>query len=153
TIAVTVGSTRRKNQPALALPHAAPVKRVALSFPLRLGPWPEIVRGVYRYAGSHEPWIISFHTEEDVGGALAADPDGVIAMVRTADAARKFRAWGGPVVDTGYDIENQPFPQVGFDAVGIGQLAADHLLLLAGRTYAYLGDATPAGRFEGQGFV
>jgi LacI family transcriptional regulator len=129
------------------------VKRIALSFPLRLGPWPEIVRGVYRYANAREPWAISLHTEEDVSVSLAADPDGVIAMVRTADAAAKLEAWGGPVVDTAYDLDGLPFAQVGFDARAIGRTAAEHLLLLKGRTYAYVGDATPAGRFVREGFT
>lgn len=134
----------------------APVKRVALSFPLRLGPWPEIVRGVYRFAGSaapHDPWILSFHTEEDLGVALAGNPDGVIAMVRSADSAAALRAWGGPVVDCAYDLADLPFAQVGFDTRLIGRAAADHVMQLKGRTCAYLGDATPAGRGVGRAFV
>ena len=129
---------------------------MALAFPLRLGPWPEIVRGIYRYAGSHaafDPWLISFHTEEDVRVALTGKPDGVIAMIRSAQTAAKLRAWGGPVVDTAYDIDNIPFAQIGFDTRLIGQFAAEHLMQLKGRTYAYVGDSTPAGRFVRQSFV
>jgi LacI family transcriptional regulator len=132
------------------------IKRVALAFPLRLGPWPEIVRGVYRFVGSpaaRDPWIVSLHTEEDIGIALAGAPDGVIAMVRSATTAAKLRAWGGAVVDCAYDLEDIPFAQVGFDTRLIGQAAAEHLLQLKGRTYAYVGDATPAGRLVQRGFV
>jgi LacI family transcriptional regulator len=137
-------------------PRERGVKRVALSFPLRLGPWPEIVRGVYRYAGSpgpRDPWIVSLHNEEDVRVALAGRPDGVIAMVRTAGTAAKLRAWGGAVVDTAYDLDDVPFAQVGFDTRAIGCAAAEHLLQLKGRTCAYVGDETPAGRFVQRGFV
>lgn len=129
------------------------VKRVALSFPLRLGPWPDIVRGIYRYAGGPVSWVISFHTEEDVSLALATNPDGVIAMIRTPDALAKLRAWGGPVIDAAYDLDDNPFPQVGFDAVAIGRLAADHLFQLRGRAYAILGDDSPAGRHSRAGFL
>jgi LacI family transcriptional regulator len=135
------------------------VRRVALAFPLRLGPWPEIVRGVYRFAGSRDPrapraaWVASFHTEEDVGVALAGRPDGVIAMVRTAEAASKLRAWGGPVVDCAYDFDDLPFAQVGFDARLIGRAAADHLAQLPGRTFASVGDETPAGRLVREPFA
>jgi DNA-binding LacI/PurR family transcriptional regulator len=107
---------------------AGRARRIALSFPLRLGPWPEIVRGVYQYAGAHAHWAVSLHTKEDIGVALARKPDGVIAMVRSADAAAKLTAWGGPVVDTAYDVEGTGFAQVGFDTWAIGQLAAEHLL-------------------------
>jgi LacI family transcriptional regulator len=132
------------------------VRRVALSFPLRPGPWPEIVRGVYRFAGSpaaRQPWIVSLHTEEDVGVALAGKPDGVIAMVRSTKIAAKLRAWGGPVVDTAYDLDDTPFEQVGFDTRLIGRAAAEHLLQLKRRTYAYVGDSSPAGRCVQTGFV
>jgi LacI family transcriptional regulator len=136
-------------------PRAAErAKRVALAFPLRLGPWPEIVRGVYRYVGSGgTPWIVSLHTEEDVGVALTGKPDGVIAMIRSTLTAAKLRAWGGPVVDTAYDLEDGPFARVGFDSRLIGCVAAEHLLPLKRRAYAYVGDASPAGRCVQRGFV
>lgn len=132
------------------------VRRVALSFPCRPGPWPDIVRGIYRFAGSHElhtPWVVSLHTQEDVGVTLAGKPDGVIAMIRTADMLAKLREWGGPVVDCAYDLDELPFAQVGFDAAEIGRVAAEHLLQLKGRTYAYVGDSTPAGRLCLKGFA
>lgn len=140
----------------LTCPPTHHVKRVALSFPLRPGPWPDIVRGIYRFAGSHElrtPWVVSLHTEEDVGVALAGNPDGVIAMIRTADMAAKLREWGGPVVDTAYDLADLPFARVGFDAIEIGRTAAEHLIQLKGRTYAYVGDTSPAGQCVLKGFA
>jgi LacI family transcriptional regulator len=99
------------------------------------------------------PWVISLHTQEDASVALAGNPDGVIAMVRTPDIAAKLHAWGGQVVDTAYDVENLPFAQVGFDARAIGRLAAEYLLQLKGRIFAYVGDSTPAGLHEKHGFV
>jgi LacI family transcriptional regulator len=56
-------------------------------------------------------------------------------------------------VDCAYDLDGLPFARVGFNAGLIGRVAADHLLQLKGRSYAYVGDATPAGRFVRQGFV
>ena len=46
---------KRVTAPKPGVQPADRAKRVALAFPLRLGPWPEIVRGVYRYAGSTAP--------------------------------------------------------------------------------------------------
>ncbi|MDB5312285.1 MAG: xylose operon regulatory protein [Gemmataceae bacterium] len=136
-----------------AAPGLTP-RRVTLSFPLRLGPWPDIVRGVYRYGNAVGGWAISLNVEEDVGVALAARPDGVIAMVRTAAAAVGLRAWGGPVVDTAYDLDDLPFARVGLDPIAVGQTAADHLLRLNRRRFGYVGDAaTPTGRRVGEGFV
>lgn len=127
---------------------------MALSFPLRLGPWSDIVRGVYRYADPARPWAISLHTEEDVRVALKERPDGIIAMVRSAAAAAELRAWGGPVVDTACDLDDLPFAWFRLDPTAIGRLAADYLLQLKGRRYAYAGDPAPrAGRLVREGFV
>jgi LacI family transcriptional regulator len=111
---------------------------------------------VYRFSGSsvpRSPWVVSLHTEEDVGVALAGRPDGVIGMVRSAAAAAQLRAWGGPVVDCAFDLDPAPFPQVGFDTRLIGRAAADHLAQLPGRTFGYVGDETPAGRLVREAFV
>lgn len=128
-------------------------RRVALHFPLRIGPWAEIVRGIYRYADRHPHWLITLFTEESVSPALATQPDGVIAMVRTKDSARRLARWGGPVVDTAMDIETLPFARVRLDAVAGGRIAAEHLLKLRCRTYAFVGDErTPAGRGTRKGY-
>lgn len=128
--------------------------RVVLCFPLRLGPWSDIVRGVYRFVDSGINWAVTLYTEEDVAVALAANPDGVIAMVRTLDAASKLAKWGGPVVDTACDLDGLPFAQVRLNPVAIGQVAAEHLLTLNGRQYGFVGDArTPAGQGSHEGFA
>jgi LacI family transcriptional regulator len=140
----------------MALDDRTQLCRVSLLFPQRPGPWPDIVSGVYRYANTQavrHRWLISLHTEEDASVALAGNPDGVVAMVRTKDIAAKLSAWGKPVVDTAYDLDGLPFAQVGFDARAIGRVAAEHLLQLKRRIFAYVGDSTPAGRLERQGFV
>lgn len=137
-------------------PAAADRKpKVALVFPLRPGPWPDIVRGVYRYAaGKTPPWVLTLYTHDDVGVALAGEPDGVVAMVRTADAAAKLAAWGGPVVDTAANLESHPFARVLIDGVRIGRLAAEHLLQFRGRVFAFVGtQSTLAGRLELEGFA
>jgi len=125
--------------------------KVALAFPLRLGPWPEIVRGVYRYAAKQSPpWILCLHTQEDIAIALAGGPDGVIAMLRTTDAAVKLAAWGGPVVDTAATLE----ARVRLDGIRLGQVAAEHLMLAKGRRFAYVGSqSTLAGQEALQGFA
>ena len=115
-------------------------RKVALVFPLRPGPWPEIVRGAYRYAARQSPgWLLSLFTHEDVAVALAGKPDGVIAMVRSADAAAKLAAWGGPVVDTAAELKAHPFARVFLDPVQVGRVAADYLLRERGRHFAYVG--------------
>jgi LacI family transcriptional regulator len=130
------------------------LKRVALSFPLRPGPWQEIVRGVYRYAEPDRPWLLTLHNEEDVAVALAGNPDGVIAMVRTPQTAARLKAWGGPVVDTAHDLEEVPFARVVLDDDALGRVAADHLLALGRRSYGFVGNAaTPAGRGMRRGFI
>jgi LacI family transcriptional regulator len=115
-------------------------RRVVLYFPLRLGPWTEIVRGIYRYADRHAHWIVNLYTEESVRGAVSSGPDGVIAMVRTESAARDLAAWGGPVIDTACEIEDVPFTRVRLDPVKIGRMGAEHLLSLKNRQYAFVGD-------------
>ncbi|MCE9563683.1 MAG: DNA-binding transcriptional regulator [Planctomycetes bacterium] len=115
--------------------------KVALIFPLRPGPWPEIVRGVYRYAAKQDPsWQLALHTHDNSSVALAGNPDGVIAMIRTPQTADALAAWGGPVVDTGADLKTHPFPRVLLDSEEIGRLAAEHLLRLGPRRFAFVGN-------------
>jgi LacI family transcriptional regulator len=138
------------------MPPAAPPRslKVALVFPLRPGPWPEIVRGVYRYAARADPpWLLSLFTHEDAGVALAGEPDGIVAMVRTPEAAAKLAAWRGPVVDTAANLESHPFARVLLDGVRIGRVAAEYLAQAKGRRFAFVGDrSTLAGREALEGF-
>lgn len=130
------------------------VKHIALSFPIRLGPWQEIVRGIYRYADSIKSWTISFHTEEDVSVALAGKPDGVIAMIRATEAVCKLQEWGGPVVVTASEVDDLPFIQIGFDLLAAGKIAAEHLMLLKSRSFVYLGNSDrSADQLLRQGFA
>jgi LacI family transcriptional regulator len=102
---------------------------------------------VYRYANQGVRWAISLFTEDDVAIPLSLKPDGVIAMVRSADAASKLASWGGPVVDTAFDIDELPFARVRLDAAAIGHTAAEHLLTLKGRSFVFVGDTRwPAAR-------
>jgi LacI family transcriptional regulator len=128
--------------------------KVALVFPLRPGPWPEIVRGVHRFAATQSPrWLLSLHTHEDPAVALAGGPDGVVAMVRTPEAADTLAAWGGPVVDTAANLKRHPFARVYLDSVAVGRAAAEHLLRERGRGFAFVGDAsTLAGEGALEGF-
>jgi LacI family transcriptional regulator len=129
------------------------VKHISLSFPLRIGSWQEIVRGVCRYIEIKKTWAISIHNENDVTSALAGNPDGIIASVQTAEAAGKLQSWGGPVVVTAGEFEDHSFIQIGFDPLSTGKLAAEHLMLLHGRAYSYFGyPDSPRGRLILQGF-
>jgi LacI family transcriptional regulator len=129
------------------------VKHIALSFPLRLGSWQEIVRGVCRYIEIEKSWLISIHNDDDVTNALAGSPDGIIASIQSADAACKLQSWGGPVVATAGEFEDHNFVQIGCDPLATGKLAADHLMLLHGRAYAYFGyPDSPRSRLTLQGF-
>ncbi len=129
-----------RNPVSVPLKSSSHVKRIALSFPLRSSHWQEIVRGVYRFAEVQKSWMISFHNEEDVSTALAGKPDGVIAMIQTAQEVCTLQAWGGFVVDASCELEDSPFIQIGFDPLATGMVAADHLMALPGRAYACAGD-------------
>lgn len=129
------------------------VTRVALLFSLRLGPWQEIVRGIYRFAENKKSWILSIHTEDDIVPALTEKPDGIIAAVYSSEVARKLTAWGGPVIDTACECEGDAFVQMGFDPLAAGRNAAEHLLLLRGRSFACISDSNSFGQVICQGFV
>lgn len=152
-----LSSANRSTRPMVTVPslsESSPrVKHIALSFPLRLGSWQEIVRGVYRYIEIKKSWVISIHNEDDVTSAIAGSPDGIIASVQSADAACKLQAWGGPVVATASEFEDHSFVQIGFDPLATGKLAAEHLMLLHGRAYSYFGyPDSPRSRLIAQGF-
>jgi LacI family transcriptional regulator len=138
-----ISSANRSTRPTITVTSpsesASRVKHIALSFPLQLGSWQEIVRGVCRFIEIRTSWVISIHNEDDVTSALAGNPDGIIASVQTAEAAYKLKSWGGHVVSTPSDFEDRNFVQIGFDPLATGKLAAEHLMHLHGRTYVYFG--------------
>src|SRR5438105_482468 len=95
-------------------------KRIALLYPLRLGIWQGIVRGIFRYARPTKPWEFCLNLDGDPKKVLPWKPDGIIANVYATGAARILQRVRVPVVETAYHFPDLRLPRVGLDHEAIG---------------------------------
>jgi LacI family transcriptional regulator len=103
----------------------------------------ELLRGINRYVMEHEPWSLLLDQRELMSEPptwLAKwDGDGIISRWTTPELAERFRAMRVPVVDLTDVYGNLSLPHIWTNHVGIGGLAAKHLLERGFRHYAFCG--------------
>ncbi len=102
--------------------------RIALYYPMRIGLWKSVLRGIFRYARPAKQWVFSMAFQEDPKRLLKWKPDAVIGQIETPRAVRAFADVTMPVVDTSYSFHQLEIPRVRFDDVAIGRLAARYLI-------------------------
>ena len=129
-------------------PKTKPVRHVALVYPVSV-PWMALfMRGVSDYAEQRGGWLItasppalSWAGEEALSLAdLRGWPgDGVIAAITSRDELRVAKQLGKPIVNMAATLRESDVPRVMPDHVGMGRLAAEHLLERGLRRLAYYG--------------
>jgi LacI family transcriptional regulator len=116
--------------------------RVALFVETSLASGRDILMGIAHYIRDNVPWML-YHEprglEEDLPKWLDRfKGHGIIARIQTESMARALKSTGLPVVDVLGVVPN-PFPLVHVDDTEIGVMAAEHLLGLGLRNFAFMG--------------
>ncbi len=107
-----------------------------------------ILQGIRRYAHLHgRQWRLQ--TLDAIGLEPIEEGrrwlgDGIIAGIPTVEAIEVYRAKNLPFVNISSAIPAEKAPSVVFDNRAIGRLAAEHLLNLALRDFAFCGDVQQA---------
>lgn len=118
-------------------PHVAILVETSKSFGRSL------LQGIARYSRTHGPWSMYF---DELGPDSKLprwlktwEGDGVIMRARSRSMLSTIAGLGVPVVDTLKQIPALSLPGVYTDDVLIGHLAADHLVSLGLKNFAYVG--------------
>lgn len=115
--------------------------RVGLVFGYSLAYCREILRGIKRFSESKPNWVFTpIAPEPEALTALKRlKHDGLIAHVFDRELAIALTRFRKPVVNVSGVLPNLKFPRVAVDHVRVGRMAADHLLDLGLRNFAFVG--------------
>ena len=117
--------------------------RVALLIESSRGFGRNLLNGIATYARVAGPWTF-YHEERSIGDSLPAKikdwrPDGILARIEHPNLVRQLRSLRVPTVDLFHQRLPPWIPKVISDQQAIMRLAADHLLALGLRNFAYCG--------------
>ena len=117
--------------------------RVALLLNLQVGYCRRAVTGVAAFA-EKEGWLLEEMpaTPESRDRLMRSGPDGVIAHILDEPLAEILGGIECPVVSVSSNLPSLPFPAVDVDHVAVGKMAADYLLDLGRRHFAFFGSST-----------
>ncbi len=117
-------------------------KRVALLLNLQIGYCRRAVTGISAYAAKKH-WLLEEMPASEAARSrlMLSQPHGIIGHVLDEPVAEMLKQTGRPVVSISSTITDLPFPTIDVDHHSVGRLAAEHLLELGYRTFAFLGSA------------
>jgi len=103
----------------------------------------DLLAGIAAYARAYGPWVFH-HEERSLGDPLPAAlrwwrPDGVLARLENRSMVRRLRNFRVPTVDLLHVEGVRGIPGVIANGEAIARLAADHLLQLGLKHFAYCG--------------
>jgi LacI family transcriptional regulator len=132
------------------------LKRVIVLVEHRYGYFRDVLRGIRTYARQGHPWIL--HTTDSAAEGLerllALPPDGILGHTGGPSNYRIIKASGQPAVHTVRVTEKGHAPYVVTDDLAVGRMAAEHLLSLGLRNFAFAGEKDfPHARLRFEGFV
>ena len=104
-----------------------------------------LLRGVAKFNRERAGWSTYFHPH-GIGDAPPSwlrqwKGDGILARIDTAPLAQMLTAIGVPIVNLRLFPGNRAFPYVGLDHTRVSQMAAEHLLTLGLKNFAFYGYA------------
>jgi LacI family transcriptional regulator len=126
------------NRPMAKLRHIALLIGQDLSFSR------EVIRGIRAYAIGKSDWAIrNGPPQVEILPSLREwKPDGVIAELCHAGFARRLLRMRKPVVDTAFWLPNLSAPVVDVDQAAVGRMAAEYLLSLHLKRFAFFGSSS-----------
>ncbi len=117
-----------------------------------------VVEGVSRYLEDHEKWSIYLNSR----ATGRVDPewienwagDGIVAYIDDLPTERLLHRIGIPVVEVYGHGMNSTLPTVCGDDIAIGRVAAEHLMTLGVKHFAFCGyENVPWSKLRGDGFL
>lgn len=115
----------------------------------------DVIRGIRAYALRRPSW--AFRNGPPDAESLASlrewRPDGIIADIVDAEFARQLLRLRRPIVDTAFRIEHPRLPVVDADNCAVGRMAAEYLLSLGFRRFAFFGNVAAYSSRREKGFV
>ena len=135
---------------------ARPYKRIALAFNRDHSYWRRVLRGLLGFELARSEWElhgVPGLTVDHLDRLRRWRPDGIIANITDAEMEKTLQSLDVPVVDVSNRRAAGGMVGVGVDHVGVGRLAAKHLIELGFRSFAYFGDsAWESCEYQLQGF-
>lgn len=120
------------------------LKRVIVLVEHRHGYFRDVLRGVRTYARQGHPWVL--HSTDSAAAGLdhllASPFDGIVGHTGGPIHYRTIQATGLPVVHTVRLSDEGHAPFVVTDDQAVGRMAAEHLLELGLRHFAFAGEGT-----------
>jgi len=144
-------------QPAGRPPVRPPARRVAVLTGTQTGYNRDVLRGIIAYGRRHAHWdfyVSRWRGLAGMGHLGAWDGDGVIVYLELSDRLKRDLPRSIPAVSVSSRYPPTDVPLCIPDHAAIGRLAADHLLGLGLRHFAYVGQPRHWGsRQRADGFV
>jgi LacI family transcriptional regulator len=132
------------------------LKRIVILVEHRYGYFRDVLRGVRTYARQGHPWVLhaTDSTAEGLDQLLASPLDGIVGHTGGPSNYRIIQASGLPAVHTVRLVEDGHPPFVATDDLAVGRMAAEHLLGMGLRNFAFAGeDSFPHARLRAEGFA
>lgn len=106
----------------------------------------EVLTGIRDFATPDRGWICHFIDPRPELLTLVKEwePHGIIAFLGNNEIAEGVQDLDQPFVDVAAWVPNPTWPQVGFDDIAIGRLAAEYFLNLGYDQFAFVGNPTLA---------
>jgi LacI family transcriptional regulator len=135
--------------------YMAQLRRIALLMGQDLAFSRDVIRGIRAYALRRPNW--AFRNGPPDAESLASlrqwKPDGIIADIVDGDFARQLLRLRRPIVDTAFWIEHPKLPVVDVDNRAVGRMAAEYLLSLGLRQFAFFGNIAAYSSLREKGFL
>jgi LacI family transcriptional regulator len=114
-------------------------RRIGVVIPAATGYLCDVVRGVAAVVRPHRTWTlrVAGGINDWIPRMLEWKPDGVIANVFNQEIAARLRDLGVPVVNFAAGIQPPDFASVYVDGLQVGAMAAEHLLSMNLRSFAF----------------
>ncbi len=120
-------------------------KRIALAFNRDPSYWRRILRGMLSLEIARSEWElhgVPGLTLDHLDRLRRWRPDGIIANITDAEMENTLRQLDVPVIDVSNHRTSGSLAGVGVDHAAVGRMAANHLVELGFRDFAYFGDSS-----------
>jgi len=120
----------------------APLKQIALAFPMGVSHLERVAFGIHRYAQEQGDWLLVSNPERhhlSLSDLKGWQGDGLVAFLTNAEEVALAQELKLPLVNLSGALADTAFPRVRMDYAAMGRLAAEHFLKRGFSHFAYYG--------------